>query len=106
MIGNSYILVLGMCLVTYIPRLIPLLMMQQIKLPSFLERFLSYIPFAALGALIFPQVFFSAGEKNLFPATLATIVCMMLAWKRVNVIIVVLVGILITYVLTQTPLSI
>jgi branched-subunit amino acid transport protein len=91
-------------LVTYIPRLIPFLMIKQIKLPSFLEQFLSYIPFAALGALIFPQVFFSAGEKNLLPATVATIVCMILAWNRMNVIVVVLAGILITCLLTQTPL--
>jgi branched-subunit amino acid transport protein len=92
-------MVMGMCLVTYIPRLIPLLLMQQIQLPAFLERFLRFIPFAALGALVFPQVFFSAGEENWFPATIATAVCMALAWFRVNVVIVVLAGILVTYFL-------
>lgn len=104
--SNLYLMVLGMCLVTYIPRLVPLLFMQQIKLPAFLERFLGFIPFAALGSLVFPQVFFSAGDENWFPATIATIVCMVLAWFRVNVVIVVLAGIAVTYLVTQTPLTI
>jgi branched-subunit amino acid transport protein len=103
--SNAYLMVLGMCLVTYLPRIIPLLIMQQVKLPAFLERFLSYIPFAALGALVFPQVFFSAGQENWFPATIATAVCMMLAWFRINVVIVVLAGIFVTYFLAETPLA-
>ncbi|WP_028778649.1 AzlD domain-containing protein [Shimazuella kribbensis] len=102
--SNLYLMVIGMCLVTYIPRLLPLLFMQQIKLPAFLERFLRFIPFAALGSLVFPQVFFSAGVENWFPATIATIVCMVLAWFRINVVIVVLAGIAVTFFVTKAPL--
>ena len=53
---NAWILILGMTLVTYIPRMAPLVMIRADKLPSRLVRMLKNIPFAALGALIFPGI--------------------------------------------------
>ena len=51
------ILILGMMIVTYLPRLIPFLMGNQKELPEKFNKFLSYIPATALGALILPGVF-------------------------------------------------
>ena len=45
---------LGMWLVTYIPRLLPLLALSQVRLPDRLMSWLSYLPAAILSALIFP----------------------------------------------------
>ena len=45
---------LGMMLVTYIPRLLPLLALSQVRLPDRLMSWLSYLPAAILSALIFP----------------------------------------------------
>lgn len=50
-------IVFGMMLVTYIPRLIPFMTISDKKLPKKAEQFLSYIPYAALGALIVPGSF-------------------------------------------------
>jgi len=52
--NNIYILILGMMIVTYIPRLAPFVLMNNKKISSKIEEFLSYIPYAALGALIIP----------------------------------------------------
>jgi len=46
----------GMCLVTFLPRVIPLLLGRDLTLPRWVRRWLSFFPFAALGALIFPGI--------------------------------------------------
>lgn len=52
--NNLYMLILCMMIVTYLPRFIPFLLMNNRKIPPKMEEFLSYIPYAALGALIIP----------------------------------------------------
>ena len=64
-------LILGMMLVTYLPRLLPLAALSQRPLPPLLRRFLRYIPYAALGALIIRGIAESA--PGMTPATLAAI---------------------------------
>ncbi len=53
---NIYILIFLMMIVTYIPRALPALSGGKKKLSPYWERFLSYIPYTALAALIFPGV--------------------------------------------------
>jgi len=50
------LVILGMALVTYIPRLLPALFLNRIKFPDWFQKWLQSIPYAALGALIFPGV--------------------------------------------------
>ncbi|MCM3756465.1 AzlD domain-containing protein [Sporosarcina aquimarina] len=56
----------GMALVTYIPRMIPLTVLDGRKLPPLVTGILSNIPFAVLGALIFPAVFYVQEGNFLF----------------------------------------
>ncbi|WP_432354652.1 AzlD domain-containing protein [Sporosarcina sp. A2] len=56
----------GMALVTYIPRMIPLTILDGKKLPPLVTGVLSNIPFAVLGALIFPAVFYVQEGNVLF----------------------------------------
>ena len=49
-------LIIGMALVTYIPRLLPALIPDRFQFPEWFNRWLKSIPYAALGALIFPGV--------------------------------------------------
>ncbi len=49
-------LILGMTAVTYGPRLLPALFMEDIHFPDWFQRWLESIPYAALAALIFPAV--------------------------------------------------
>lgn len=53
--GNAYILIAGMALVTYLSRVTPFLVLPKDGLPPLLERFLAFVPPAAIGALIFPD---------------------------------------------------
>jgi branched-subunit amino acid transport protein len=49
-------LLAGMFLVTYIPRLIPFLFASRLDLPPWVQKWLKFFPYAALGALIFPGI--------------------------------------------------
>ena len=53
----NWILIFGMFAVTYFPRMIPFVFLSDRPLPPFLRRFLLFIPFTALGALIMPGAF-------------------------------------------------
>lgn len=51
-------MILGMGVVTYIPRLLPLVALQTEKWPAWSKRMLSRVPYAVLGALIFPGILY------------------------------------------------
>ena len=50
--------IIGMAIVTYIPRMLPLVLFRGTIFPHFLEGVLKNVPFAILGAFIFPYVLF------------------------------------------------
>lgn len=54
--------VLLMALVTYLPRVLPLAVIKNKIGSRFLTAFLSYVPFAVLGAMIFPDILTSTGH--------------------------------------------
>lgn len=88
--GISYWwMILGMALVTYLPRAIPLTFLQGVQLPPFISGVLKNIPFAILGALIFPAVF-SVQEGDYFFGILGAVVAFGIAYAGANVIFVVL----------------
>jgi branched-subunit amino acid transport protein len=45
-----------MALVTYLPRLLPAIFLDRFQFPGWFKKWLKCIPYAALGALIFPGV--------------------------------------------------
>ena len=55
--NDKILLIVGMMMVTYIPRLIPFILVSDKELPEKLKKFLKVIPYTALGALIIPGVF-------------------------------------------------
>lgn len=81
------LLILGMGLVTYSSRMLPMVLLQDISLPPFLRRFLRFIPYGALGALIFPGILNST--SSLPSAAAGGLVALGLAYLRFNLIIVV-----------------
>jgi branched-subunit amino acid transport protein len=59
------LLVIGMGLVTYIPRWFPLFFLSQRKLPQWFIEWLDMIPVAILSALIFPDLFMRGDPRHL-----------------------------------------
>lgn len=98
MMKSLYIVVFLMALVTYIPRLLPMVLLKDMKLSPSFKVFLQFIPFAALGALIFPGVLTSTGDMP--SAAAGGIFAVILALSKANIMIVVLGGILGAYLWT------
>jgi branched-subunit amino acid transport protein len=59
------LLIFLMAAVTYLPRLLPILLLSRRTLPGAIQRWLSYVPVAVLAALLAPALFAPAGELNL-----------------------------------------
>ena len=98
------LLFLGMMVVTYLPRLLPVTILSRHQLPPFILECLEYLPVAILGALLFPtlliqgdQVLISFQNLTLIAGILTTIVALLtkkLHWT-------VLAGILSMYFLSK-----
>lgn len=88
MIQRAFISVLLMALVTYFPRVLPIAVFRkEIKSP-FIKSFLHYIPYAVLGSLTFPEIFYSTG--NLATALCGTAAALFLAYKNQGLVVVAL----------------
>ncbi len=68
-------LILGMMLVTMLPRIIPFYLFDTDKLPPFVKVFLSYVPYTVLGALVLPGSLTALSGNWMIP-----VVCLGVAW--------------------------
>lgn len=89
---NILILILGMAVVTYIPRAIPAVLIDKMNFSPRVEKFLRLIPYTAMAALIFPGVFTVDSDK-LYIGIVGGLVAGVLAWKKCPVMVCVLVAI-------------
>ena len=60
--SGHLIAVLLMAVVTYIPRMLPMVLVKSKIKSNFIKSFLYYVPYAVLGAMIFPEILYSTGS--------------------------------------------
>lgn len=84
-------------LVTYLSRALPMILYKGKNPGKFLKSFLEYIPYAALGALLFPDILYSAG--NIMVSVVGAIFAGVLILKNQNMIVTVLGTIFLVYLL-------
>ncbi|PFO04308.1 branched-chain amino acid transporter [Bacillus sp. AFS076308] len=82
-------MIIGMGLVTYIPRMLPFLLFKGKELPPFLQGVLKNVPYATLGALIFPAIVFIQ-DDDIWYGVLGAAAAFITAFLGANVIVVVL----------------
>ena len=64
--GHDYLLLLfGMGLVTYLPRMLPMVLLAHRQLPKWSIDWLGFIPVAILSALIAPGLLIDSGRQSL-----------------------------------------
>ena len=82
-----WLIILGMTIVTYIPRLLPLTHFDQTALPEWARRSLTYVPIAMLSALVGVAFLPSRGwlEYTLDARLLAGLVAIAVAWRTHSV---------------------
>jgi len=95
-----FIIIIGMALVTLFPRIIPSFIVDKLEFKPWLNRWLNSIPYAALGALIFPGIL-SVKTGSPIVGLVGGLVAIILALIGLNVIFVVLGAIATVYIFTM-----
>jgi branched-subunit amino acid transport protein len=80
---------------SYLPRALPLAVFRREIKSKYIRSFLQYVPFAVLGALTFPDIFYSTGTTA--TAVCGTIVAFLLAYRGKSLVIVATGAILAVY---------
>lgn len=89
MINKILIVIIGMAVVTYIPRLLPFHIVSKMNLSKRMTLFLKCIPYSALGALILPDVF-RAVEGNNIASFIGAVTAVVLTYIFKNMILTVI----------------
>ena len=95
---TALLLFLGMTLVTYIPRALPVLLLGRLRLGSRVEKFLRLIPYTAMSALVFPGVF-GVDPARPWVGLAGAAVAALLAWRRRPAVLCVLAGVAAVFLL-------
>lgn len=74
-----FISVLVMALLSYLPRVVPFTIFKKRIKSIYIQSILSYMPYAVLGAMTFPSIFYST--SNMLFSALGTGVALLLAYK-------------------------
>ena len=92
-------IIAGMAIVTYIPRMLPLVFLDANKIPPKLQAILRNVPYAALGALIFPGIL--TVHENIWFGIIGGLTAIIVAYLGANLIIVVLSSIVVLSVVSM-----
>ena len=79
-IGHLARYLVVMALVTYLIRMVPFTLFRKEIKSVFFRSFLAYVPYAVLGAMTFPSIFFAT--SSLPSAIAGTVVALILAFFR------------------------
>lgn len=90
-------LIIGGGIVTYLPRLIPIVLLKNARIPIWFQKWMSFLPVSIFAALIFSDIFFWENEVSfnilhnakLLPSLITAVV----SYKSKSMILSVIVGI-------------
>ena len=86
------LMILGMVIVAYIPRVIPVFFAEKIKVGEKFEKFLNLIPYTALTCLVFPGIL-TTDQDKVYVGLIGGAVAGVLAWFKCPAIICVIAAI-------------
>ncbi|CAD5901529.1 Branched-chain amino acid transport family protein [Carnobacterium maltaromaticum] len=82
-------LILGMAVVTYLPRMLPMLLLNNREIPEKIVRWMSFIPVSIFAALIFSDIFFWENQFSINPLEnlklIPAILVFFIAYKTKNI---------------------
>ena len=87
MSSGIILMIAAMGMVTYIPRMLPFVMLNGRELPPFLQRVLKNIPYAILGALIFPGVLYI--QEDIRFGAVGAVSAFVLAYLGANIMVII-----------------
>ncbi len=96
-----FLTILGMALVTYVPRLLPVWLLSSRSLPPLVIAWLRYVPVAVLAAMLFPAIVIRDSQVDLGLSNLflwAAFPTFLVAWKKRSLFGSVIVGMIVVAV--------
>lgn len=91
------LLLLSMALVTYVPRMLPFVLIDKMRFSPRVERFLRLIPYTAMAALVFPGVL-TVDASRPWVGLLGAAAAALLALRRRSAIVCVLAAIAVVFI--------
>ena len=83
---SFFVYLIAMAGVTYLIRMLPFTFMRKKIKSVFIRSFLYYVPYAVLGAMTFPYIFYSTG--SIITASAGTVCALVLAYFNKSLITV------------------
>jgi len=93
--ADVLVVILGLGLVAYLLRFLPFLLLATRPAPTWLARWLDFIPPAILGAILIPTLLTNPATREiglLQPRFLAALPCLAVAWRTRSMALTVLAG--------------
>lgn len=59
-----FLIIIGAAMVTFIPRVLPLVVLNRIRIPDWGMRWLNYVPIAVMASLVGQELFMNNGELS------------------------------------------
>lgn len=81
-----YLYIAVMAGVTYLIRMLPLVLIRKKIKSRFILSFLCYVPYAVLGAMTIPDIFYATGDR--ISAIVATITASIFAFRKKSLLVV------------------
>lgn len=92
---HIWYIIMGGCAVTLLPRVLPVMLISKINLNDRVVKFLKYIPISILTALVASELLISDNKFSMnSPLFIAAIITAIVAVKKNNLLLTVIVGVL------------
>jgi branched-subunit amino acid transport protein len=99
---SPWLIIIGMGLITFSIRLLPIALLHRIDLPPIVWQALRFVPTAVLSAIVFPELLRPNGTFDLSPGNvrlLAGLMAIVVAWRSKNVLLTIGAGMIALWVL-------
>ena len=100
---NLWLIVIGMGIVTFGIRLVPIVLLGRIEIPLLVQRALRFVPPAVLTAITVPELLYRDSKLDVSLANvrlLAGLIAIVVAWRTKNALITIGVGMITLWALS------
>ncbi|GBF76773.1 branched-chain amino acid ABC transporter [Paenibacillus sp. 598K] len=81
---DIFLIIFGAALVTFLPRVLPLMLLSRIAIPEWGMRWLSYVPIAVMAALVAQELFIEGGKFAALSTNVELIAALPTFWVAVK----------------------
>lgn len=81
---DIFLIILGAALVTFVPRVLPLMLLSRITIPGWGMRWLNYVPIAVMAALVAQELLLEDGRFSALSTNVELIAALPTFWVAVK----------------------